>query len=307
VITVLTGENGAVRTAELGRIVAEFIAAHGDMAVERLDGEEATYERMLESVESMPFLADRKLVILRAPGSNKEFAEAFADFPSRVADSCDVVLVEPKLDKRSSYFKSLKKLSGFKEYTSLDSQGLARFAQEYATNNGGTISSSTARMLVERLAGTDQLLLQNELDKLLSYNLHITNESVGLLIDRQPQSTVFELLEAAFSGNTARVVSLYAEQRALKVEPQQIVAMLAWQLHILALVKAAKDRSPDTIAREAKVHPFVVKKSQALVRRMSRNELIGHLRDLRAFDVRMKSEGIVADEAVQYYLLKLGA
>src|SRR3546814_19438404 len=57
-----------------------------------------------------------------------------------------------------------------------------------------------------------------------------------------PQSTIFELLDAALSGNTRRALELYEEQRSMKVEPQQIIAMLAWQLHVLAVVKAAGER-----------------------------------------------------------------
>lgn len=305
-IMVLAGENNGARTAELNRVVAEFVAKHGEMAVERLDGEEASYERMIAAVESVPFLVERKLVVLRSPGANKEFAEAVATFPEHAADVCDVCIVESKLDKRSSYYKQLKKLPGFREFTTLDAEGLARFAQDYIKEQGGTISAAVARQLVERLAGAEQLLVQHELDKLLAYNPVVTSDSVELLTDKQPQSTVFDLLEAAFAGNTTRAMQLYEEQRALKVEPQQIVAMLAWQLHIFAVVKMAGNRNADEIAKDAKIHPFVVRKSQGLVRRMTRTQLTGYIHELRVLDERMKSEGILADEAVQYYLLLLG-
>ncbi len=86
--------------------VAEFEKEYGDMAVERLDGEEAPYERMEEAVQSLPFLAARKLVVLRAPGANKEFTEKFAAFVEAVSDTNDVIIVEPKLDKRLTYYNN---------------------------------------------------------------------------------------------------------------------------------------------------------------------------------------------------------
>lgn len=307
VITVLVGENSATRNQAQQKLVAEFVATHGDMALERLDGEEATYEQMIAAVESVPFLAERKLVLLRNPGANKDFAEHIAALPDSVADSNDVCIVEAKLDKRSAYYKALKKFEGFHEQTVLDAQGMARFAEQYAKEQGGAMPARVASFLVQRLAGAEQLLLQHEIDKLLAYDTTITQESIELLTDQQPQSTIFELLEAAFAGNAKKTTALYDEQRALKVEPQQIVAMLAWQLHIFAIVKMAGERSPEEVAKQAKLHPFVVKKSQAIVRRMSRAELTGHIRQLRELDVRMKSEGIIADEAVQYYLLQLTA
>lgn len=121
-----------------------------------------------------------------------------------------------------------------------------------------------------------------------------------------PQSTVFELLEAAFGGNSRRAMALYAEQRALKVEPQQIIAMLAWQLHIVALVKTAGNgRTPDAIAKEAKVSPYVVKKSGGIARSLSLAELKDQIASLLDIDRRLKRESLDADEALQAYILAL--
>jgi DNA polymerase-3 subunit delta len=303
-IVVLTGENEVSRAAELKRLVDGFVDEHGDMALERLDGEEASYERMHESVQSLPFLAPRKLVVLRSPSANKEFTEHFEQFLGDVAETNDVVLVEPKLDKRLSYYKTLKKLTEFKDFPALDANGLARFAVEYAKQQGGNLSSSDARKLIDRV-GTNQLMVQHELDKLLSYNPAIDHKTIELLTERSPQSSIFELLDAAFAGNTKRAMALYDEQRALKVEPQQIIAMLVWQLHILAIVKTAGQRSSSDIAREARLSPYTVQKSQNLAHNITLVQLKKLIADLRQFDVRLKSEGLNADETVRFYLLQL--
>src|SRR5207302_5372047 len=100
---------------------------------------------------------------------------------------------------------------------------------ETAKARNATLNPSDASYLVERV-GLNQQLLANELDKLLLYNPQITRSSIDQLTDPTPQSTVFQLLEAAFAGRTKQALDLYAEQRGLKVEPQQIIAMLAWQL-----------------------------------------------------------------------------
>lgn len=303
-ISTLTGENDVERSAELRRMLAQFEAEHGDMAIERLDGEEASYERMLQAAQGLPFLAARKLVVLRAPGANKEFAEKFEDFPKEVAETNDVVIIEPKLDKRLSYYKQLKKLTEFQEYKVLDAHGLSRFAADYVKEQGGTLSAADARMLVERV-GTNQSILRFELDKLLAHHPDITAKTIEMLTEKSPQSTIFDLVDAAFAGNTDRAMKLYDEQRSLKVEPQQIIAMLGWQLHVLAVVKTAKERSVDEIAREAKLNPFVVRKAQGLTRHIPFARLKELVTMLREFDVRTKSEGVIADDVVRYYLLQL--
>lgn len=303
-IITLAGENSFGLQQELDKLVGMFVKQHGDLALERQDGEEAEFSRLQEAVTGLPFLADKKLVVLRAPSTNKQFAERAEQLFSDLPETNDIILVEPKLDKRTAYYKFLKSHTDFREFTELDQHGLAQWLAKTAGQRGGSLSSADARYLVERV-GTNQQLLSNELEKLLLYSPKIDRRTIDLLTEPTPQSTIFQLLETAFAGNQKKALLLYAEQRAQKVEPAQIVAMLAWQLHVLAIVKAAGDRSADTIAREAKLNPFVVRKSQGIARDLTPNELKSLISDLLKIDVAMKRTSIDADEALQHYLLKL--
>ena len=293
-----------MRKAELKKLVADFVAAHSDMAVERFDGEEADAARMRESVGSLPFLTERKLVVLYEPGKQKAFAEHIDDILKETADTTDLIIIEPKLDKRLSYYKTLKKATDFREFGDMDAQGLARWAADYAKEQGGSLSAADARLLIDRV-GASQQLLSSELIKLLAYDPKITKETVELLTEKTPQSTVFELLDAAFAGNTKRAMELYHEQRALRVEPQAIIAMLAWQLHVLALVKTAGGRSPDAIAKEGKLNPFVVRKTQNMARHLSLGDTKRMVTELLDLDLKLKTITMDADEALQLYILRL--
>jgi DNA polymerase III delta subunit len=303
-IVTLTGANDHQRKAELVKLVSDFVAEHGDMAVERYDGEEATAERMRESIQSMPFLTTRKLVVLREPGKQKAFAEAVAEAIKDAADTTDLVIYEPKLDKRGTYYKTHKKATDFREFGDLDANALGRWAVEYVKEQGGTLSSADARMLIDRI-GPNQQLMQSELDKLLAYDPAVTRNSIELLTEPLPQSTVFELLDAAFGGNTRRAFDLYREQRALKVEPQAIMAMLAWQLHVLAVVKAGGTRTVDQIAKESRLNPFVIRKSQGITRKLTLEHIKQLIAGLLELDMQLKRSSLDADEALQLYLMKL--
>lgn len=303
-ITVLTGENRFLLSNELRRIVDSFVAEHGDMALEQFDGEEAEFDRMREALQSMPFLVDQKLVVLRNPSANKQFTEQIESLAVGMPESITAVIVETKFDKRQSYYKFLKKHANIQEYNELDGPALARWLSQQATERGGSLSQRDATYLVERV-GAKQLLLENELTKLLLYSPTISRESIELLSDKTPQSTAFELLDAALSGQHAKALHLYAEQRAMKVEPQQIIALLGWQLHILAVVKTAGQRDPADIASAAKLNPFVVRKSQGLVRQMSLADLKSLISRVADLDVRLKSESIDADEALQNIIISI--
>ena len=303
-ITTLSGANTYLLNQELKKRVQSFTAEYGDFGLERLSAGEVPYVRLLESVQSMPFLTPKQLVIISEPTGNKDLAEKISDLLAGTNEQTDVIFIETKFDKRSSLYKTLKKETEFKEFNELDEQGIVRWLTPEAMQAAVELSTSDARYLVQRV-GLSQLRLNNELIKLSNFSPKITRESIDLLTASNPQSTVFELLDAAFGGNKQRALQLYQEQRQQKVEPQAILAMLAWQLHVLSVVKTAGDKSVEQIAKESKLNPFVVRKSVSLSRSVSLGELRQLVTDTLALDLRLKSEAIDADSALQNLLISL--
>ncbi len=303
-VTVLTGTNDFARRAALRQLTAAFKAAHGDFGLETIDASDVDFGRLLESVSSLPFLAPRRMIILSNIGANKAIAEDPEKLLTAVADSTDLVIDERKFDKRLNLYKLLKKRADFQEYNELDERGLARWLSDEASARGGTLSATDASYMVTRL-GTDQLGLSNELDKLLTYDENVTRPTIDLLTEPLPQSSVFDLLDAAFRGDRKRTVELYADQRKQQVEPQAIMAMIAWQLHILAVVKFNEKESPDQLAKAAKLNPYVVRKTSDLTRRLTQSRVKDLVSRALRLDVRLKSEMIDADDAIQHFLLTI--
>ncbi|MBX4197244.1 DNA polymerase III subunit delta, partial [Candidatus Saccharibacteria bacterium] len=247
-ITTLTGNNFYLLKRRLNKLVGEFVKKHGELALEKIDAEEVEPQAVLDAVQSLPFLSSRKLVLLRSAGSNKTLSGQIEQIIGSAGNTTDLIFYEPAPDKRTVYFKVLKSKTQLEEYTELDTQGLAKWLVGEAKNQGGELSFSDASYLVERV-GNNQEQLANELDKLLLYESKISRQNIDLLSVKTPQSKVFDLLDAAFGGNKKRALELYDEQRAQKVEPQAIMAMLAWQLDLIALAVYGKGKDANSIAK----------------------------------------------------------
>lgn len=302
----LVGGNSFALMNRLRKLVDTFVKEYGDLAVERIDGEEVNYEKIQAAIESMPFLSVKKLVIIQSFGSNKQTAEKLDELLSGVDDATDVIFVEPKPDKRGTYYKTLKKKTDLEEFGEPDEQSLARWLVQEAKSRDASLSIRDANYLMGRV-GAVQQLLANELTKLIAYNPKVTAQTIELLTEPSPEGTIFNLLDAAFSGNTKRAMELYESQRAQKVEPQAILAMITWQLYPVSLVKAAGNRGVDEISRDSKLSPFVVRKSKTIADRLSSTQLQEILDQMTDLDRRLKSESIDADEVVRYLLLELAA
>lgn len=303
-IITLTGNNYYLTKRRLDELVEKFVAEHGQLALEKIDAEEAEGQAVLDAVQSLPFLADRKLVVVRNLSANKAAAEQIEQIIDSAGDGTDVVFYEPSPDKRTAVYKVLKSKTELEEYTELDTHGLAKWLVAEAEKLGGKINQSDAGYLVERV-GNNQELLANELNKLLIYQPEISRQTIDLLTVKNPQSKVFDLLDAMFSGNRKRALELYDEQRAQKVEPQAIMAMMAWQLDLIALAMYGKGRDSGQIARDAGVSPYPIQKAQRLAAKLDEPKLKKMVRQALIIDELGKTTPLNLDEALKTYIVTL--
>lgn len=295
------GDNQFMLEKRVRQLTDEFISRNGDLALERIDSEESSLASIIDAVKSLPFLSSEKLVIIHNI-SDKELIEKLIEL--EVPDTNTIIVVISKLDKRATYYKKITKLQNFKIFEKPNSMDMPRWVVEYVDNQKGKINILDARYLIDRI-GTNQILLCNELDKLINFNANITQSSINELTDPLPQSSVFNLLDAAFTGNLKDTERLYKEQRAQKVEPLAILGMIAWQLHILAIVKSAGGKSADIIAKEAKLNPFVVRKAQKLASKLSFNDVRSLVNDACELDVLLKTKNIDTDQSILLYLSQI--
>lgn len=296
------GDNAYAREKAAKEFIDGFVGAHGAHSVDRFIATDIEPNTLSGAVTTSPFLSQRRLIIIRDVSANKVLAEKFEDILQQTADTSDLVIIESHVDGRSKYLQILRKMTDCREFAHLDVQELSAWAVEYAASQQGALTRQDAQYLVERV-GTNQQLVGQEIDKLLLYNPEITKSSIDVLTEYTPQSSIFAMLEAAFAGDIKNALKLYEEQRAQGMEPQAILGMIAWQLHILVLVKTGQDKDPAEIASAAKLNPFVVRKSLAVTRRMSFADLSDLLELATNTDYKLKTSKMNADAAVSALLL----
>ncbi len=301
-VRVYLGKNALLMQRSVHEAIQAFVSEHDAMAVERYDGAQLEAASLHGIITALPFLTARRLVVIADISANKAAAERLQTLLADVPDTTELLITESNPDKRTAFYKFLLKQDDVEVFESLDESALVQWLVREAQAQQGSLSASDARYLLERV-GTDQLLLSHELEKLLLYDKQITRTTIELMTEHSPQSSVFELLDAAFSGNRQRVLSLYTEQRAQRVEPLAMLGMIAWQLHILALVKAAGTRDSQEIAREAKLNPFVVRKTSSVAQKVSMQRITQWVRQTLLLDTALKSQPIDADDAMQHLLL----
>ena len=274
------------------------------MAVEKLEATDLEFSAIMEAVQATPFLSKKKLVVLRDLSQNKAVAEEIEQIINSISESTDVIVYDPNIDRRSNTFKVLKDQTKFEDFPEIDSRNLPKWLVSEAKNQGAELSFSDANYLVERL-GPNQNLLANELDKLITYNPKIIRQNIDLLTEPTPQSRIFDLLDAAFKQNKDKALKLYDEQRAQKVEPQAILAMLAWQLRLLVIAKYMGSRSTTEVSKQTGTGEFPIRKARDLVANIDENRLKTMINDALEIDIKSKNSALDLDEALKTYIVSL--
>jgi DNA polymerase III delta subunit len=276
------------------------------LAVDRLSGEGFTLAMLGDAVSTQPFLTTKRMVIVRDISANKQLAENIEAIASFVADTTDLVIIEPKLDNRSVYRKWLMAHAETTEFSQLDGQSLIDWLVGFATEKETRISQADAQYLIDRV-GMNQQILANEVTKLALISSEIDKALIDEATSYTPQSSIFSMLDAAFSGNQKLALQLYDEQRIQGMEPQAIMGMIAWQLHILNIIAHNSQSDAQSIATGAKLSPFVVRKNLAVVRRIGPRRIIQHISSTIESDIQIKNTKVNIDNTVRNLLVSYSA
>lgn len=303
-IELITGVNYFALDAYLKKRQDDFLNTYGDTAFERFEGEDSSLERLIDAVQSVPFLSERKMVVVHDASKNKLLCDSIDRIIDRLLDTTDLLFVDPKIDKRLVFYKTLKKHAKLSSFDELDETATIKWIKEYSQQQGTMITQDVAGYLVSR-TGLSQQLLARQVEVLALHSDVITRDNVDLLVEPSSQSTIFDLIDAVLRGEHKRAIELYEDQRKQKVEPQQIIGMMVWQLHVLAILQSSKGKPIELIASESKISPFVLRKSQTLSQKMDHTTLLSIVQKLIAIDSSIKTTNSPVDASMKNLLLSI--
>lgn len=305
-IYVLSGQNRHLAREKLVEIIQEFSKKYGESAVERYQGEDIDPANLVAILNGQSLFASSKLIIFRDMlAANKSANEKFLEMMDSIPEETSVVLLEGELDKRTSAYKKLSKQQGFFEFKELGPAELASFVSSYVKRHNKSINNGAVQELLAR-SGSDQSRLKNELDKLISYvDTEITKDDITILVEQSVDDQVFELLDNALRGRAQPALNILRDMEAAHKDPHQVLGMLIWQVQTLAIVKSGEDRPESQIAKEAKIHPFVVQKTKALTSNMSGAQINKIINLAAELDIKSKSTSLPLWRQIERVITRL--
>lgn len=293
-----------------------------DFALASFDLAETPIEMVVEEAETMPFLVERKLIIVRDSsvftagkdgGKIEHKVEALLSYISNPADHSVIVFVvhHEKLDERKKVVKAMKASGTALSFMPMGGRELVHWVVQEVEKRGCRIAADAAEALIA-VSGVQMAVLAAETDKLCLYagaGGMIDTVAVEQLVARSTEQNVFVMVEHIAALRLEQALGIFYELLKQREEPIKIAALIARQFRIMLQVKdlGRQSYSQQQIASRLSLHPYVVKLAGEQARKFEPERLRTIMSDLAELDYCMKSGKVDKVLGLELFLLKLGA
>ena len=264
------------------------------MNLNQYTGKGLPVQEVENAVMTMPFFADRRLVLLEDTGLFKSSDEQWSNLVKSIPDSCHVLFVEQEVDKRSRMYKAVKECGYCAEMTHPSMQQRTQWILKGFGRYGLKITQSALDSFLEK-TGDDMENIRNEMEKLASFCME------------QIENRIFDMTQAVAEGKTQYALELYADLLALKEPGMRILFLIARQMNQLLCVKEMEvgRQNKDQIAAALKVRPFVVNKLLGQARQFTIDQLTSCVERCVELEEAVKRGNMNERIAVEMVLLSI--
>lgn len=291
-----------------------------EMNLSVYDMSEVPIEVALEDAETLPFLGEKRVVIVKDPyfftgqkDKNKidhdlKKLEEYLQTPSPDA----VVIFSgfyEKLDERKKIVKLFEKRGEIVHMPLLDEQALRAWVKNRVKNDKKEIEDRALDLLL-LLVGPKLILLANEIDKVITYmgvEKKIDQAVIQNIVVRSLEQNVFALIDLIVKARTEEALAIYYDLLEQKEEPIKILALIAGQFRFIYQVKSLYTRGygQKQTASYLKSHPFRVKLAAEQSARFTEQELEDIIKTLADVDYKMKTGKMDKKLLLELFILQL--
>lgn len=273
----LYGEERYLRRQYKDRLQKALCGDGDTMNTHFYEGKDTPVGEIIDLAETLPFLAERRVIFITDSGLFKSGGEKMAEYLAEPNETAFFVFNESEVDKRSKLFKTVQSRGYAAEFAVQDENTLKRWVAGILAKDGKKITENTVQLLLSK-TGTDMDNIQMELEKLVCYCMDrdvITDADVEAVCTTRISSHIFDMINAIADKNQKVALELYYDLLALKEPPMRILFLIARQCNMLLQARELKSRGYDnrTVGSKLGVPPFIAGKYLAQAGRFSSSTL----------------------------------
>jgi len=224
---------------------------------------------------TVSFMSSKRMVVLKnviSKSKNKNLQKEIVEFLKNSNSMEDNMLIffEEAVNAKSFLHKFLMSANNNikmykQEFKLLDKYELKKWIFKEVAEKNGEIENGADLILMERV-GSDLWQINNELDKLINFEKKITGNNIKKMVKARDDENIFNLTDAIGAKNKKMALKFLTEQLRSGFSVNYILTMMSRQFRLLIEAKdylaksGLNNVSPQNLARDLRVHPFVARK-----------------------------------------------
>lgn len=280
-----------------------------DVNTTELNGSSINLTQILETSAVVPFLAERRLVLVRGflkrlankgevDGDQDVNKDSMAHMLNQIPDTTILIFLEDSIRHNNPLVKSMGNQIEICAFPLLKGHDLMNWIRQRIVSSGATIKEPAVRLLADYVGG-DLWAMNGEVEKLILYcrNQEINEDVIRLLISRSRETNIFDIVDAVLEGNTGRALFGIQKQLDEGGSISYIITMLARQIRlILSMKEIIRLRIPRTEwgSRLGLSAAFALRRTEEQAKKYNLEELTSMYRNLLETDLNIK-RGYIPD------------
>lgn len=307
-VYLLYGDEGYLRKQFKDKLLADVVPEGDTMNFNCFRGDDVDVPSIIDLAETLPFFADRRVILIEDSGLCKSGGEQLAEYLPDCPESTMIIMVESSVDKRSKLFKAISTVGRASEFVVQQEETLRKWIKDKVIREGKTIDSAAITLMLER-TGTDMMAISSELEKLFSYTLdkkNIDTSDVAAITTVSSSSKVFDMIAAMAEKKQAKALEMYYDLLSHKETPYGILSLIGRQFNMMLQVKElqAMGMGRGRIAQKMGIAPFIEQKYERQAAGFSMSRIRKALEacveadenvKIRSFDAKMCVELLIIE------------
>ena len=241
------------------------LSVEGDtMNTSVFSGKDIRPESLIDLSETLPFFAERRVILVENSGFFKKSTEDLAAYMAELPETSYFIFVEEEVDKRGKMYKQVKKYGSVVEFKRQTDAVLMQWILGTLKKENKKITRSVMELFLSK-TGNDMELITQELEKLLCYTMEkevIEADDVEAICVNQISGKIFDMVDAIGRKEQKKALNLYYDLLMLKEPAMRILFLITRHFQILMQLREMAGGGFDykSMASKVGVPEFAVRK-----------------------------------------------
>ena len=267
-VYLITGESLLVKEARSGLEEKALSGGLPEFNLTRFQSSTHSMEEILAAACTLPMMGPKRVVTVEWETSlDDKTAPGLAGYIEECVPTTVLLITAGKADGRSKVVKRIKSVGTSVHFGALKPRDAVDWLKAEASRKGYGIQHDAAALLVDEV-GVDLLTLSSSLGKLVAFvgeQRPIARGDIEQAVERTREEVIWDLTDSVGRKNLFKALETVDGLLEAGQSPIMLVGLLARHFRQLWQVMEGLQQggTPDSIAKQQGIHPFVAKKLSA--------------------------------------------